>query len=257
MDLTSPNLKLSYLAPAQAQKHVTHNEALRQLDALVQLSALSISNTPLTAPENGDRQIVGLNPEGAFAGQDNKLAAFQDGAWAFFTPQLGWQAYIADQAEFYVFNGSSWLSPNTQQTDMLGINSSADAVNRLAVKSPATLFDHEGGGHNFKINKSESSKTASQLFQTNYVSKAEIGLIGDDKLQLKVSTDGNHFKESFIADSETGSVSFPYGTNIEKIGTSVEDSGGVGFHYGIPSVSVSYFGRQNLSLSQGLSLIHI
>ena len=251
MDLTSPNLKLSYLAPAQAQKHVTHNEALRQLDALVQLSALSISNTPLTAPENGDRQIVGLNPEGAFAGQDNKLAAFQDGAWAFFTPQLGWQAYIADQAEFYMFDGASWQSPNTQQTDMLGINSSADAVNRLAVKSSATLFDHEGGGHNFKINKSESSKTASQLFQTNYVSKAEIGLIGDDKLQLKVSSDGNHFKESFIADSETGSVSFPYGTNIEKIGTSVEDSGGVGFHYGIPSVSVSYFGRQNLSLSQG------
>ena len=73
MDLTSPNLKLSYLAPAQAQKHVTHNEALRQLDALVQLSALSISNTPLTAPENGNRQIVGLNPEGAFAGQDLSL----------------------------------------------------------------------------------------------------------------------------------------------------------------------------------------
>ena len=251
MDLTSPNLKLSYLAPAQAQKHVTHNEALRQLDALVQLSALSISNTPLTAPENGDRQIVGLNPEGAFAGQDNKLAAFQDGAWAFFSPQLGWQAYIAAQAEFYMFDGSSWQSPNTQQTDMLGINSSADAVNRLAVKSPATLFDHEGEGHNFKINKSESSKTASQLFQTNYVSKAEIGLIGDDNLHLKVSSDGNNFKESFIADSETGSVSFPYGTNIEKIGTSVEDSGGVGFHYGIPSVSVSYYTRQNLTLFQG------
>ena len=93
-----------------------------------------------------------------------------------------------------MFDGGSWQSPNTQQTDMLGINSSADAVNRLAVKSPATLFDHEGEGHNFKINKSESSKTASQLFQTNYVSKAEIGLIGDDNLHLKVSSDGNNFK---------------------------------------------------------------
>ena len=36
MDFT-PNLLLPYLAAAQAQKHVTLNEALRLLDALVQL----------------------------------------------------------------------------------------------------------------------------------------------------------------------------------------------------------------------------
>jgi len=251
MDLTSPNLKLSYLAPAQAQKHVTHNEALRQLDAIVQLSAISISNTPLATPVNGERQIVGLNPEGLFAGKENNLAAFQDGAWTFFSPQLGWRAYVADLSKELVFDGSSWQTLDTQQADMFGINSSADAVNRLTVKSPATLFDHEGEGHNLKLNKSESPKTASQLFQTNYVSKAEIGLVGDDNLRLKVSSDGNQFKDSLIANNETGSVSFPHGTNIEKIGTSVEDSGGAGFHYGIPSVSVSYFTRQNLSLSQG------
>lgn len=34
---TTPRLALPYLMPAQAQKHVTHNEALRMLDALVQL----------------------------------------------------------------------------------------------------------------------------------------------------------------------------------------------------------------------------
>jgi hypothetical protein len=37
MDET-PNLALSYIMPAQAQKHVTHNEGLRALDALLQLS---------------------------------------------------------------------------------------------------------------------------------------------------------------------------------------------------------------------------
>ncbi len=35
MDET-PNLKLPYILPAQSQKHVTHNEALRALDAVVQ-----------------------------------------------------------------------------------------------------------------------------------------------------------------------------------------------------------------------------
>jgi hypothetical protein len=34
MDQT-PNLKLPYILPSQAQKHVTHNEALRLLDAVV------------------------------------------------------------------------------------------------------------------------------------------------------------------------------------------------------------------------------
>ena len=39
---TTAILGLPYLLPSQAQKHVTHNEALRQLDALVQLSAAEI-----------------------------------------------------------------------------------------------------------------------------------------------------------------------------------------------------------------------
>lgn len=33
----TPNLALPFILPAQAQKHVTHNEALQRLDALVQL----------------------------------------------------------------------------------------------------------------------------------------------------------------------------------------------------------------------------
>ena len=41
----SPNLSLPYLAPAQAQKHVTHNEALGLLDAVVQLAVQSRSQT--------------------------------------------------------------------------------------------------------------------------------------------------------------------------------------------------------------------
>jgi hypothetical protein len=36
----SPNLGLPYIMAAQAQKHVTHNEAIRSLDVLVQLSVV-------------------------------------------------------------------------------------------------------------------------------------------------------------------------------------------------------------------------
>jgi len=43
---TSSNLKLPFIQASQAQKHVTHNEAIRSLDALIHLSAISMTNTP-------------------------------------------------------------------------------------------------------------------------------------------------------------------------------------------------------------------
>ena len=36
----STHLQLPYIEAAQAQKHVTHNEAIRKLDAIVMLSVL-------------------------------------------------------------------------------------------------------------------------------------------------------------------------------------------------------------------------
>jgi len=51
MSDTSTHLGLPYLLAAQAQKHVTHNEALRLLDAIVQLSVLERTRTaPPQAP---------------------------------------------------------------------------------------------------------------------------------------------------------------------------------------------------------------
>ena len=63
MDQTTTNLKLPYIAPSQAQKHVTHNEAIRALDALVQLSVMSrkLKNAP-PEPSEGDRYIVRPRP---------------------------------------------------------------------------------------------------------------------------------------------------------------------------------------------------
>ena len=46
--MSTSNLNLPYIAADQAQKHVTHNEALRMLDALLHLSV--ISKTETSAP---------------------------------------------------------------------------------------------------------------------------------------------------------------------------------------------------------------
>ncbi len=91
---TSPNLVLPYLAANQAQKHVTVNEALRNLDAVIQISVQSAAlATPPLSPSNGQRWIVAASPTGAWTGQATKIAAWQDGAWAFYAPLDGWQAW--------------------------------------------------------------------------------------------------------------------------------------------------------------------
>ncbi|MBL4852756.1 MAG: DUF2793 domain-containing protein [Robiginitomaculum sp.] len=106
----SQNLKLPYIAPAQAQKHVTVNESLRILDAVVQLSVFDKDlTTPPTAPSDGDRYIVAAGGTGDWAGADFKIAAYQDGAWAIIAPSEGWVSYVVDEGIQYIFNGTSWI----------------------------------------------------------------------------------------------------------------------------------------------------
>ena len=65
MSQTSPRLDLPFVQPSQAQKHVTHNEALRRLDQVVQLSVLSINGTtPPPAPDQGELHALGSSPGG-------------------------------------------------------------------------------------------------------------------------------------------------------------------------------------------------
>ena len=252
MELTSPNLKLPYLAPAQAQKHVTHNEALRQLDAIVQLSVITEVNEPPVAPENGACYVVGSNPLNGFANKAHHIAAFQDGAWTFLVPNIGWRSYVQDAAEFRIFNGTVWQALTggraSETMSKFGVNTMADETNRLAVKSPATLLDNEGGGHQLKINKSGASDFASLVFQSSYVGHAELGLTGDQDFHIKTSADGNFFRDALIIDHESGAVKTPRGLNPNMMTSPTQSCGGPDSFYGLPSASSIMTGRGNLNL---------
>ena len=106
----SPNLGLPYIAAGQAQKEVTHNDAVNDLDVLVQLSVLSRSvNTPPSSPIDGDNYIVGASPTGAWAGMAGKVALYFAG-WRFKTPIAGWRAWVRDENRILVYGGSSWAA---------------------------------------------------------------------------------------------------------------------------------------------------
>lgn len=212
------HLRLPYLIAAQAQKHVTHNEALRTLDALVHLSVVDRDlAAPPALPAAGDRYLVGIGASGAWSGHDGDIAAFQDGAWMFHTPRQGWVVWVADEASALVFDGAGWVaiggggggSGGVNPTPLVGVNATADTVNRLSVAAQATLFSHDGDDHRLKINKATAGDTAAVLFQAGFSGRAEIGLTGDDDFHFKVSPDGTAFHEAIVIDKDTGEVSFP------------------------------------------------
>lgn len=210
----TPLLSLPLILPAQAQKHVTHNEALRLLDMLVHLAVIDRNRTaPPALPAEGDRHIVASPATGFWEGHDGKIAAFWGGVWAFLTPRAGWTTRLIAENTTLAHDGTHWVAAQTPPETLprLGIATSADAINRLSVSSPASLFDHAGQGHQIKLNKATPGDTASLLFQTDYSGRAEIGLTGSNSFALKVSSDGTGFSTAVTADPATGLVTFPEG----------------------------------------------
>lgn len=107
----SPNLILPYIQASQAQKHITHNEAIKLLDGIVQLGVLSrIVAAPPGSPVDGDRYIVASGATGLWAGWDLNVAFYVDGAWVRLIPRVGWIAYSVADAAFYSWNGSAWVA---------------------------------------------------------------------------------------------------------------------------------------------------
>ncbi|KIC22129.1 peptidase G2 autoproteolytic cleavage domain-containing protein [Leisingera sp. ANG-Vp] len=207
MTQTSPILALPYLMPAQAQKHVTHNEALQMLDALVQLSVEGFgAAVPPASPALGEAHALGPAPTAAWAGQAHAIAVWQGEGWLFLAPLPGWRAWSRAAGELRIWNGSAWVLPpaRTQNLASLGIGTTADAANPLSVSGPATLLSHDGSGHQLKLNKAAAGDTASLLLQTNWSGRAEIGLAGNDDLSFKVSSDGSSWTEALRLEAASG-----------------------------------------------------
>lgn len=218
MTLTA-NLGLPFIEAAQAQKHVTHNEALRILDAATQI-AVADSNraAPPPSPAEGQRHIVDASPTGAWAGKAKAIATWQDGAWAFLAPKNGWCVWSIADGALLVFDGSLWRDTRGLSYDNLvhlGVNTTASSPNLLSVKSNAALIaailaaDGGSGDVRLQISKESAAKTASVFFSDAFSGRAEFGLTGDDDFHLKVSADGATWTEAFRVARGSGRVTFP------------------------------------------------
>jgi hypothetical protein len=225
------HLGMPFIEGSQAQKHVTHNEALRILDAAIQIGVLDADQaSPPPAPVEGDRHIVASGATGAWAGQAGAVAAYEDGAWRFLTPKPGWCAWSDADGALLVYDGAAWTDVASggggampDSVSLLGINDTASDPNLLTVKSNAALFnaiavaDGGTGDMRVQIAKEGSAGTASVVFSDAFSGRAEFGLVGSDAFKLKVSNDGTTFVEALVVDQDTGNASLPRGVALTGV----------------------------------------
>lgn len=212
---TSARLALPFIMPSQAQKHVTHNEALQRLDALVQLSVVSrVFTAPPAGAVEGECYVVPAGATGEWAGQEDQLALFQGGGWQLIAPGAGWVAYVQDEAQLVRYMGGWAGLSQPQSVALLGINGTADATNRLVCQSGGVLFNHDGGHMRSTLNKAAVGDDASHNYQTGFSSRALVGLLGNDAYTVKVSPDGASFTEALVVAPATGEVGLPAGIRL-------------------------------------------
>lgn len=219
MSETSLILSLPYLQPSQAQKHVTHNEALRRLDLLVQTVVQDRDRfSAPVGPVPGQCHIVGGGATGMWAGQTGKIAHWNGTSWEFHAPQPGWQAQVLAEDRAVVFDGLDWSAqiPVLENLDGVGIGTGSDATNRLAVASTATLLSHDGAGHQVKVNKATAGDTASLVFQTGYSGRAEMGTAGSDAFAIKISPDGVNWSTGLSFDPASGQAVMSSGVQVSQ-----------------------------------------
>lgn len=230
---SSARLGLPYIIASQAQKHLTHNEALAILETLVQpvVSDIAASEPPAD-PAEGDCVVVGTGATGAFSGHDNKISAWIAAAWHFHVPQFGWSVVRDSDGQIFIYGASGWAAPPAPSTQdnlaQVGINAAASPTNRLTVASDASLFTAHANDHRMTINKAAAGDTASLMFQSGWSGRAEMGLAGEDGFCLRVSADGSTWHDALSIDASSGLVSLP----ARPAGTAYIDGGTVTFSPG-------------------------
>lgn len=108
---TSPRLLLPYIQAAQAQKHVTHNEALRRLDGLVNLTVEDRNRSaPPASPAEGEAYLVAAGATGFWAGWSGDIALWADGTWMRLPARIGWRLWVIAEQVMLARLAAGWVT---------------------------------------------------------------------------------------------------------------------------------------------------
>lgn len=138
-DLNTSRHALPYLAVAQAQKEITHNEALALIDALLHPVVQGQVSTPpsVSNADLGKCWLVSSDASGIWTGREGQISLWTGGSWRFLVPVLGMRIRNAAYNFDYVWTGSAWLAaPNVANPQ------SGNVVDEEARAAINTLLAH-------------------------------------------------------------------------------------------------------------------
>ena len=107
---STAQFSLPLVAAAQAQKHVTVNEALAVLDAVAQLRVVSASfQSPPSSASDGEAYLVPSEAVGEWSSRSGQIAVWSNGGWLYLKPKTGWCAWDVEANGRRLFNGENWV----------------------------------------------------------------------------------------------------------------------------------------------------
>ena len=113
LGLETGRYQLPLLAVSQAQKEVTHNEALVLIDALLHLSVESALSAAPMANESdiGKCWLVTGTPNGSWANKAGQIAIWIGGSWRFLAPHDGMRLWNKSTGRQNMYIRGQWTSP--------------------------------------------------------------------------------------------------------------------------------------------------
>ncbi len=141
--MTTPNsdrFSLPLLQAGQAQKELTHNEALTLIDMLIhaQVESMTLGSPPSGAAV-GQCWVVAPGASGAWAGHDSALAGLTLGGWRFASPRKGVHVLCAADGQGYTHDGTVW------QADPLRPDGVYIGGSRVVTSQQSAIADPSGG----------------------------------------------------------------------------------------------------------------
>lgn len=129
---------LPFLMAGQAQKEITHNEAIALIDAIVHPVAEAAGvNTPPISPAIGQCWIVGSAPAGAWATHAQHLACWSEGGWRFAIPVVAMTVWLSDQEIWARWDGAAWRAGEWPVASVIVGGQQVLASRRPAIADPS------------------------------------------------------------------------------------------------------------------------
>jgi hypothetical protein len=111
---TTARHSLPNLFVGQAQKEITHNEALARIDALlhpVVEASLAAPPNALGPASDGLCWLIAPSATGVWAGKDKQIARWSGGSWRYLSPVVGMSIWLKNANKRLFYIGSSWVEP--------------------------------------------------------------------------------------------------------------------------------------------------